>query len=155
MNTLLSIENLAIFCLLVLVSIIVLVVVFVRYAKSVNIRLGQSIKLINELYQLSQTQAEQIRNLEANKQASSSELLTYLETNVSEIRQQLDNFSHDLRQVENQTQQLQYEDPGLRMYSKANELVAAGASIDDIIQACELPRAEAEVLIGLHRSKHI
>jgi len=154
MNTLLNIENLAIITLLLLVAVIVLIVVFVRYAKAVNTRLAQSIKLINDLYQLSQNQEEQIRALDTNSHASSSQLFSSIEAEVSEIRQQLDTFSHELRQVENQTQQLQHEDPALRMYSKANELVAAGASIDDIIQACELPRAEAEILVGFHRTKH-
>ncbi len=39
------------------------------------------------------------------------------------------------------------------MYHRATQLVAKGASIDDIIEACQLPRAEVEVLISLHSNK--
>ena len=153
MNLYLSPEKLTLLSLLMLVVIVLICFVFYQYAKTVNTRLGQSIKLINDLYQLLKKQEDQIRAFDANSNASNEQLSSSIQEEVSEIRQQLAQNCQELRQLENQTQQLQHQDPGLRMYSKANELVAAGASLEDIMEACELPRAEAEVLIGLHRSK--
>lgn len=153
MNLYLSPEKLTLLSLVMLVVIVLLCVVFYQYAKTVNTRLGQSIKLINDLYQLLKKQEEQLKAFAQNNSANTEQLSSSIQDEVSEIRHQLAQNSQELRQLENQTQQLQHQDPGIRMYTKANELVAAGASLEDIMEACELPRAEAEVLIGLHRSK--
>ena len=153
MNLYLSPEKLTLLSLVMLVVIVLLCVVFYQYAKTVNTRLGQSIKLINDLYQLLKKQEEQLKAFAQNNSANTEQLSSSIQDEVSEIRHQLALNSQELRQLENQTQQLQHQDPGIRMYTKANELVAAGASLEDIMEACELPRAEAEVLIGLHRSK--
>ena len=53
--------------------------------------------------------------------------------------------------IERQTElQSQYHDPQAKLYSHAMKLVERGAGIDEIIQECELPRAEAELLVSLH-----
>lgn len=43
-----------------------------------------------------------------------------------------------------------YSDPESRLYTKAAKLVASGATVDEIMFECELPRAEAELLVNLH-----
>ena len=48
-------------------------------------------------------------------------------------------------------QEIETADPGSRLYSKGAKLVASGATIEDIMQECALPRAEAELLVSLHR----
>ncbi|AQS38873.1 Protein of unknown function (DUF2802) [Shewanella psychrophila] len=42
------------------------------------------------------------------------------------------------------------QDPQARLYSRAMKMVDLGASIDELIQECELPKAEAELIIRLH-----
>lgn len=44
-------------------------------------------------------------------------------------------------------------EPERRMYRRAVRMVELGADIEEIIQECELPRAEAELLFSLHRQK--
>ena len=46
--------------------------------------------------------------------------------------------------------QSQHHDPQSRLYSHAMKLVERGAGVDEIIKECELPRAEAELLVSLH-----
>jgi len=46
--------------------------------------------------------------------------------------------------------QSQYHDPQSRLYSHAMKLVERGADVDEIVRECELPRAEAELLVSLH-----
>ena len=53
---------------------------------------------------------------------------------------------------ENQ-QALQYSDPDSKMYSRAVKMVELGAQLDEVMKECELPRAEAELLISLHQQK--
>lgn len=49
--------------------------------------------------------------------------------------------------IEETTQQ----DPQAKLYTRAMKMVALGAGIDELIKECELPKAEAELLIRLHR----
>jgi len=53
------------------------------------------------------------------------------------------------RQDEIQSQS-QYHDPQSRLYSHAMKLVERGADVEEIVRECELPRAEAELLVSLH-----
>lgn len=43
------------------------------------------------------------------------------------------------------------QDPQSRLYSRAMKMVELGAGIEELVAECELPRAEAELLIRLHR----
>lgn len=53
--------------------------------------------------------------------------------------------------IENELRELRLQDPSLRLYQRAAELVKQGASIDEIIEACDIPRAEAEMLVMVHK----
>ncbi|MBM7456589.1 HAMP domain-containing protein [Oceanisphaera litoralis] len=54
-------------------------------------------------------------------------------------------------QLSEQQQELALKDPQGRLYSRATRMVQLGADIDEIMAECEMPRAEAELLISLHR----
>ena len=41
--------------------------------------------------------------------------------------------------------------PENRLYTRATKMVELGASIEELMIDCELPRAEAELLYNLHR----
>ncbi|QIR14007.1 DUF2802 domain-containing protein [Shewanella aestuarii] len=43
------------------------------------------------------------------------------------------------------------QDPQAKLYSRAVKMVALGAGIDELMQECELPKAEAELLLRLHK----
>ena len=53
--------------------------------------------------------------------------------------------------IDNELRELRLQDPSLRLYQRAAELVKQGASIDEIIEACDIPRAEAEMLVMVHK----
>lgn len=53
--------------------------------------------------------------------------------------------------LENQLREVKLQDPSLRLYQRAAELVKQGASIEEIMEACDIPRAEAEMLSMVHR----
>ncbi len=42
------------------------------------------------------------------------------------------------------------QDPQAKLYSRAMKMVDLGAGVDELIQECEIPKAEAELLIRLH-----
>nr|WP_283165783.1 DUF2802 domain-containing protein [Shewanella litorisediminis] len=42
------------------------------------------------------------------------------------------------------------QDPQARLYTRAMKMVSLGAGIEELMHECELPRAEAELLLRLH-----
>ncbi len=56
-----------------------------------------------------------------------------------------------LQQQDAKIEETNQQDPQARLYSRAMKMVDLGAGIDELIQECELPKAEAELLIRLHR----
>jgi len=69
------------------------------------------------------------------------------------VHERTNEIEHRILALENQTLQLQQDSPELKMYSRANQLVKDGARIEDVMEATQLPRAEVEVLVGLHGHK--
>lgn len=43
------------------------------------------------------------------------------------------------------------QDPQSKLYSRALKMVALGAGVDELVKECELPKAEAELIIRLHK----
>lgn len=54
-------------------------------------------------------------------------------------------------QLENQMREVKLQDPAMRLYQRAAEMAKSGASIEEIMQACDIPPAEAELLVSMHK----
>lgn len=151
MTDFLTINTLFYSCLILL---ILLVAVYL-YARNIDKRLTQSIKLINDLYKLSQDQANTISHMADDVQ--NTEQSVDLVNTEALAKTQLADFTATIEQriltLENQTLLLQQESPELKMYKRASQLAQEGASIDDVMEASQLPRAEVEVLMGLYSKK--
>ena len=81
----------------------------------------------------------------ANNQQSEAQARSLV---ITRHLQELDEKQID---IENQLRELKLQDPSLRLYQRAADLVKQGASIDEIIEACDIPRAEAEMLVMVHK----
>ena len=145
-----------IFFLFTLVSIVILVAISIILwvkLRSVNQRLQQSIKLINDLY--THTQSVQPANKDlSNKQTEPSKFDPFVEEyteSMSRLHNDVSALAQRLDKTENRLDLFEQDEPQMKMYKKANQLASAGASIEDIMEACQLPRAEVEVLMGLQR----
>lgn len=75
------------------------------------------------------------------QQAQLQEYLDLLATNNEQIQS-----------IQIHAQEIDERDPQIKLYSKASTLLAEGANIDDIMAACDLDRAEVELLKNLHAS---
>ena len=85
----------------------------------------------------------QLTSIQLNKQEQEAEqaiiaLKEYLDMELGKLTQQLSLISAD--------------EPVDKLYSRALKLVAKGADLDELISECELPRAEAEMLLAIHRN---
>jgi uncharacterized protein YneF (UPF0154 family) len=48
-------------------------------------------------------------------------------------------------------EELAHQDPQSRFYNQATKLVANGATMEDVMRECDIPKAEAELLFSLHQ----
>ncbi|WP_231665275.1 MULTISPECIES: DUF2802 domain-containing protein [unclassified Pseudoalteromonas] len=102
-----------------------------------------------------------ILNSDLNKRFSDlKQQNTILRSEIDELRGGLLNMGKRIVQQEKLSQELsenqqalQYSDPDSKMYSRAVKMVELGAQLDEVMKECELPRAEAELLISLHQQK--
>jgi hypothetical protein len=44
-----------------------------------------------------------------------------------------------------------YHDPQAKLYARAVKMVSLGAGVEELISECELPKAEAELILRLHK----
>ena len=61
-----------------------------------------------------------------------------------------ENFAKDLAQ---QQAAQKYDDPDAKIYSRAVKMIELGADLEEIMRECEIPRAEAELLLSLHQKQ--
>ena len=61
---------------------------------------------------------------------------------------------HDaMQKIQDSQQELTLQDPERRLYSRAAKMVELGADLDEVMSECELPQAEAELLISLRKGR--
>ncbi|MEG3768435.1 DUF2802 domain-containing protein [Alteromonas sp. 14N.309.X.WAT.G.H12] len=89
--------------------------------------------------------AEEVRTLENQ--------ITEMQTRSMVQGKHMQDLSQQFTQLENQLREVKTQDPSMRLYTRAAELVKSGADIDEVMQACDLPRAEAELLYSMHGTK--
>jgi hypothetical protein len=73
-----------------------------------------------------------------------------LDSALTQLSTQVSTAVQDLSEKQ---QALALTDPESKIYSRAMKMVQLGAGLDEIMQECELPRAEAELLFNLHQQK--
>ncbi|MCE9686720.1 MULTISPECIES: DUF2802 domain-containing protein [Shewanella] len=55
-----------------------------------------------------------------------------------------------LQQQSERIEESSQQDPQAKLYSRAMKMVSLGAGVEELVRECELPKAEAELLIRLH-----
>ena len=58
-----------------------------------------------------------------------------------------------MQKIQDSQQELTLQDPERRLYSRAAKMVELGADLDEVMSECELPQAEAELLISLRKGR--
>ncbi|WP_462175684.1 DUF2802 domain-containing protein [Pseudoalteromonas gelatinilytica] len=109
---------------------------------------------VNNNKQAAAIQAKQKQLQEAQQQ------LNILRSEVAEMRAGMLSIGKRVVAVEEKSKELEqlqdaqkYDDPNAKIYSRAVKMVELGADLEEIIRECELPRAEAELLMSLHKQK--
>lgn len=123
-----------------IIVLAVTVSILYSHVKTLRIALSESEQANAEAIARAEALAKNANNQQTEAQARTLVITRHL--------QELDEKYTD---VENQLRELKLQDPSLRLYQRAADLVKQGASIDEIIEACDIPRAEAEMLVMVHK----
>lgn len=92
----------------------------------------------------------QIRHADKEQQKAHKQLLEIrqvvvgLGKTVSEQQDIIKHLNERLKELEN-------ADTDARLYSRASKMVKLGADINELIEECELPKAEAELMMSLQK----
>ncbi|KAB0672921.1 DUF2802 domain-containing protein [Aeromonas veronii] len=76
-----------------------------------------------------------------------------LHTGAIGMGHRLQSVEGAMQQVNERQQELTMQDPERRLYSRAAKMVELGADLDEVMSECELPKAEAELLISLRKGR--
>ncbi|MGY5449865.1 DUF2802 domain-containing protein [Agarivorans sp. MS3-6] len=68
--------------------------------------------------------------------------------NASLVKE-LERQSEQVEQAFLRTSEIQSQDPDSKLYTRAVKLVELGADLEEVMRECELPKAEAELLLSL------
>ena len=142
---------------------ICLAIMAVQFNRALSLRLKKALELINSLHKLNETQQHKINSIEqsiASLSARQSEGLTeqaaaarhLVEVNTNQtLMAEVNKLKNEIDKLVAQIDELHQQDPAAKLYAKAHSLVASGASIEEIMDACDLPQAEVEVLVGFQK----
>jgi len=109
---------------------------------------SQELQLIELQNLLAQSQSQLDINQQhcTESQRENEQVSKQLEHRIKVTQEQ---FNSQFQSVE----QLLHQQPEDKLYTRAQKLVELGADIAEIMRECEIPKAEAEMLLAVHRKK--
>lgn len=82
-----------------------------------------------------------------------------LQEEINEVRSGAIGLSNKVKELvvnmgllSDKLNEIEYLDPETRLYAQATRMVEAGATIEELMQECDLPRAEAELLMSVKQN---
>lgn len=131
--------------LFVIISIAVLLLLFlalVIYVNSLNRTLQQSRSELKQLKQFAALQQTQLKDL-------SHELQTMTSAAYG-VGKRINQLSAQIRELDDRQEEFDLKEQGAQSMQQAIALVHKGASIEELMETCEMSRGEAELLMMVH-----
>jgi hypothetical protein len=122
---------------------------FYRINKMLKTQIETQELFINELQSAQKTVNNQfidVKDKLKNYYLENEQVSKQLEHRIKTLQQESALQKHLLEQLQNQQ-------PQDKLYSRAFKLVELGADIEEVVRECDIPLAEAEMLISVHRNK--
>ncbi|MGL6172010.1 MAG: DUF2802 domain-containing protein [Vibrio sp.] len=91
---------------------------------------------------------QQIRQLDKELQKSNRQLLEVRSAMVG-LGQKVSEQQDVIRHLNDRLLEQENTDADARLYTRASKMVQLGADLNELIQECELPKAEAELMMSL------
>ncbi len=130
---------------LIYISIAVLLALFLMllvYVISLNRSLQQSQSELKQVKQFTAMQQKQLKDLSHELQAMTSAAYG--------VGKRINQLSAQLRELDDRQEEFDLKEQGAQSMQQAIALVHKGASIEELMETCEMSRGEAELLIMVH-----
>ncbi len=140
--------------ILVIPAVAILLVIFVMWHH--RLQQQQIRQLADRIAHLTSQQPNQGAELDELRSGviGIGQRILQLEQSLQQIEFNQQALAGELEQLTEHQQKIQLFDPDSRLYSRAVKMVQLGAGLEEVMSECELPRAEAELLINLHRQQN-
>ncbi|MBA6291769.1 DUF2802 domain-containing protein [Colwellia sp. MB3u-70] len=157
-------ENISANLISLITFVIVILLVLLLVARIV-VRKNSFAQKIDELQQQVNSQEIQVlelQNLLARQQSQleiNQEHCTESQIENEQVSKQLEHrikvaqeqFNNQFQSIE----QLLHQQPEDKLYTRAQKLVELGGDLAEIMRECDIPRAEAEMLLSIHQKKAV
>ncbi|CAM4224397.1 DUF2802 domain-containing protein [Vibrio agarivorans] len=120
-----------------------IIVVFLC-AIAMTARVSKAIRLQSDY------QRQKSRKLEKELEATSKQLLE-VRSVVIGLGQKVTEQQDIIQHLHERVLELEQADTDSRLYTRATKMVQLGAELDELIHECELPKAEAELMMSLQK----
>jgi hypothetical protein len=107
-------------------------------------------RLKRKLSRLSDARRQEIRALDKVLQKTNKQL-TELRSVVVGLGQTISEQEGVILHLNERIKELEQQDTDARLYTRASKMVQLGAGINELIEECELPQAEAELMLSLQK----
>lgn len=151
---LISLITFAIVILVVLLLLARIVARKNRFAQQIDELQQQVNNQEIQLLELQDLLARQQSQIEINQQyctewqLENEQVSKQLEHRIKVTQEQ---FNNQFQSIE----QLLHQPPEDKLYTRAQKLVELGAGLAEIMRECDIPRAEAEMLLSIHQRKAV
>ncbi len=67
------------------------------------------------------------------------------------VARSVSSMENEIKALAKQIKTVSEQDPDSRLYQRAAEMLQAGASIEEVMHSCDLPAAELQLLMNIHK----
>ena len=147
--------------LISLITFVIVILVLLLLVARKN-RFAQQIDELQQQVNSQEIQLLELQNLLARQQSQleiNQQRCTESQIENEQVSKQLEHrikvtqeqFNNQFQSIE----QLLHQPPEDKLYSRAQKLVELGAGLAEIMRECDIPRAEAEMLLSIHQKKAV
>jgi len=146
-----SLELIIALTVITLMFIIILMLFYSLHSLKKDIRLIKTNLSSNELL------VNQLQGLFIKLDKSIKEHSFKTEEENIELHQVSKQLEHRIKNIQEDIQKLhqtQSQQPEDKLYSRAFKMVELGADAEELVRECDIPRAEADMLIAIHKKQN-
>jgi len=144
-------ENLILSIAIALMLLVIIVLFISVHSLTKKIQLSEINISSNELL------VNQLQTLFIELETSFKDKSEQHKTESVELNQVTKQLEHRIKNIQGELlklQQVQAQQPEDKLYSRAFKMVSLGADAEELVRECDIPKAEAEMLISIHQKQN-
>ena len=142
------------FIILAIVIALMLIIIFVLFISLRSVK--GNVRYIETNIASNEILANQLQSLFMQLDKSLKENNVHFDEKNTELNQVSKQLEHRIKGIQEdliKLQQTQAQQPEDKLYSRAFKMVELGADVDELVRECDIPRAEADMLIAIHQKQ--